>query len=573
MPVRRARPCLCDIVGRTRSASYVTFDDALQLAAARANPQDFVLSLPDPVVLDEVQRAPEVFRAIKLSVDRDRRPGRFLLTGSANVLLLPRLSESLAGRMRRVMLWPLSQGEIESSVEGFIAAVFGPDELRPLTGADTRASIAARIARGGFPEAVALPEGSVRDGWMRDYVATLLDRDVREITAVTDRVGLPRLLRLLAVRSATLLNASDLSRRTGIPRATIDRYMALFTTTFTVRFIPAWAGDVAKRLVRSPKILFVDSGTCAHLNGVDAARMVSDPDRFGLLFETFVGGELVRQIEWAPGRVELMHYRDGSGAEVDWVLEDSRGRLVGIEVKSTSSPGADDFKGLRAFAANVGARFHRGVVLHTGRSMVSMGSGFWAMPVEALWRLGAPSTPIPPDRRAEGNRRSPNGLLRRAPTMRSRHRTHRPARSPVFRRNPLPAPISRRHSTPRETPRQRDRDQRGLTEFGLSLPKLVPVAAMVSLVIDTSSMEDQAMALTIPQDVLMSARMSESELRQEIAVMLFQREKLTLGQASAFADMDRVGFQHLLASRRIPQHYDAADFEEDLETFRGLDLA
>lgn len=379
-----------DIVGRERPARYVTFDDALQLAAAQENPQDFVLHLPDPVILDEVQRVPEIFRAIKLSVDQDRRPGRFLLTGSSNVLLLPRLSDSLAGRMRRLTLWPLSQGEIGAAFEGFVDAVFAAADPPPMSGTETRATLADRIARGGFPEAVGLPEGSVRDGWMRDYVATLLSRDVREISAVADRVGLPRLLRLLAVRSATLLNSSDLSRGTGIPRGTIDRYTALFTTTFTVQFVPAWSGNVARRLVKSPKVLFVDAGICAYLAGIDPARMISDPDRFGPLLETFVGGELLRGIAWAADRVELLHYRDGAGAEVDWVLEDAQGRLVGIEVKATSSPTAGDFKGLRAFAANVGRRFHRGIILHTGQASVPMGDGLWAMPVEALWRLKVP---------------------------------------------------------------------------------------------------------------------------------------------------------------------------------------
>jgi predicted AAA+ superfamily ATPase len=259
-------------------------------------------------------------------------------------------------------------------------------------GRETRATIAERIARGGFPEAVGLPAGSVRDGWMRDYVATLLSRDVREISAVADRVGLPRLLQLLAARSGTLLNSTDLSRSTGIPRGTIDRYTALFTSTYTVRFVPPWSGDVARRLVKSPKILFVDAGTCAHLAGVDADRMIHDPDRFGPLLETFVGTELARQLEWSSGRVELMHYRDAAGTEVDWVLEDALGRLVGVEVKATTSPAANDFKGLRAFAANVGPRFHRGVVLHTGPSTVSMGDGLWAAPVEALWRQGVPAT-------------------------------------------------------------------------------------------------------------------------------------------------------------------------------------
>jgi predicted AAA+ superfamily ATPase len=239
-----------DIVGASRSAAYVTFDDALRLASAHADPQDFVGNLPDPVVLDEVQRAPEIFRAIKLSVDQDRRSGRFLLTGSANVLLLPRLSDSLAGRMRIVTLWPLSQGEIGGVSERFIDTVFGSSPPPLAEGVETRRTLAARITRGGFPEAVRLPEGPVRDGWMRDYVSTLLGRDVQEITRVGDRVGLPRLLRLLAARSATLLNASDLSRGTGISRGTIDRYIALFATTFAMRLVPAWAAN-ARRPLRS----------------------------------------------------------------------------------------------------------------------------------------------------------------------------------------------------------------------------------------------------------------------------------------------------------------------------------
>jgi predicted AAA+ superfamily ATPase len=377
-----------EILGVERPAHYVTFDDALQLAAALANPQDFVLGLPDPVTLDEVQRAPEVFRAIKLSVDQDRRPGRFLLTGSANVLLLPWLSDSLAGRMRRVTLWPLSQGEIEGRQERFLDLAFDEAPLPGLTAGGSRTELVARLTRGGFPEAVALPAGPVRDGWMRDYLSTVLDRDVRDISAVGDRVGLPRLLQILAARSGTLLNASALSRESGIARGTIDRYTALFTMTFTLRFVPAWAGDIARRLMKAPKILFSDSGLAAHLAGLDATRLAREPDRLGSLLETFVGGELARQATWTNRRVALHHYRDSSGAEVDWVLEDAAGQLVGIEVKATTAPSAHDFRGLRAFSAAVGHRFHRGILLHTGQQSVPLGDRLWALPVEALWRLG-----------------------------------------------------------------------------------------------------------------------------------------------------------------------------------------
>lgn len=376
-----------ELVGATRPASYVTLDDAVVLAAAHEDPQGFVFGLPDPVIIDEVQRAPEIFLPIKLSVDEDRRPGRFTLTGSANVLLLPRLSDSLAGRMRIVTLWPFSQGEVDGTPERFLDAIFAEKPLPHFEGAETRLEIAKRIARGGFPEAVTLPAGAARDGWMRGYATTLLERDVRELAAIGDRVALPRLLRLLATRSGTLLNVADLARATGIARATLDRYLALFTQTFAVQFIPAWAGDVGRRLMKSPKVLFADSGLAAHLVGLDAVRLLEDPDRLGPMLETFVGGEILKQIATSEERLELMHYRDSHGNEVDWVLEDSRGRLVGIEVKSTSSPSGRDFKGLRAFAATVGERFHRGIVLHTGTTAAPMGEGMWALPVDSLWRL------------------------------------------------------------------------------------------------------------------------------------------------------------------------------------------
>jgi len=376
-----------DLVGATRPAEYVTLDDSLRLASAHEDPQGFVLGLPDPVVIDEVQRAPEIFRSIKLSVDEDRRPGRFLLTGSANVLLLPRLSDSLAGRMRIITLWPLSQGEIDGTDESFLSAVFADGPLSLGDATSSRTELSGRITRGGCPQAVLLPEGAPRNGWMRDYATTLLERDVRQLAAIGDRVALPRLLRVLAARSGTLLNASDLARATGLTRPTLERYLALFAKTFTVQLVPAWAGDVARRLIKSPKVLFTDSGLACHLSGLDAARLLQDPDRLGPMLETFVGGELLKHIAFATEQVELMHYRDGRGAEVDWVLEDGRGRVVGVEVKATSSPSSRDFKGLRAFADTVGERFHRGVLLHMGKTAAPMGDGLWALPVDALWRL------------------------------------------------------------------------------------------------------------------------------------------------------------------------------------------
>jgi len=376
-----------ELVSGVRPAHYVTLDDSLILASALDDPQLFAMSLPLPVIIDEVQRAPELFRAIKLVVDRDRRPGQFLLTGSANVLLLPKLSDSLAGRMRIITLWPLAQAEIDGTESRFIETMFAQGPLPPFAGEETRAGYAERIARGGFPEPVGLPAGHVRDGWMQAYITTLLERDVREIAAITDRVALPRLLRLLAVRTSTLLNSADLSRATGIARATLDRYLALLAKVFALQLVPAWSGDVGRRLIKSPKILVTDTGVAAHLAGVDAKRLLGDPDRLGTLTEAFVGAEILRCLSWQVDRYELMHFRDGNGNEVDWVIEDAQGRLVGVEVKATATPHPRDFKGLRSFAATTGARFHRGVVLHTGTTAAPMGERMWALPIDALWRL------------------------------------------------------------------------------------------------------------------------------------------------------------------------------------------
>jgi hypothetical protein len=224
---------------------------------------------------------------------------------------------------------------------------------------------------------------------MRDYATTLLARDVRDVGSAADSSALARLLRILAARTGTVLNVSDLSRATGIARTTMDRYLALFARTFAVRLVPAWAGDVSRRLVRSPKLLFVDSGLAANLAGLDAQRLLDDPDKLGSVLETFVGGELVKLLSTRKDEIALMHHRDSAGNEVDWVLEDRRGRLVGVEVKASSSPSGRDFKGLRALAATVGSRFHRGIVLHTGTTAAPVGDRMWALPIEGLWRLGA----------------------------------------------------------------------------------------------------------------------------------------------------------------------------------------
>ncbi len=370
------------------AGTYLTLDDVQTYAAAAGDPQGFVLSRGDRVIIDEVQRTPEIFRAIKLSVDRDRRPGRFLLTGSADVLHLPKLSDALAGRMFIVPLLPLSQAEIDSAPGGFMDAVFSKGPMRLSEGVTSRADLARRIVRGGFPPAVLAGDETVRRMWADAYLATIVERDVPRLADIADRLAIPRLLGVLAARRMGLLNMADLARTLQMNRMTVERYLSLLQLAYVVRMVPAWSGDVARRLIKAPKPMLVDTGLLTYLLGVDAARLVDDPNTLGAVLENFVAVELLKQISLPPRTAEMMHFRAGD-REVDLVLEGRDGRVVGIEVKAGESPGRNDWRGLEALRELLGRRFHRGILLHTGSAAVPHGDRLWALPVDSLWRLAA----------------------------------------------------------------------------------------------------------------------------------------------------------------------------------------
>ncbi len=370
-------------------AEYFTLDDAATLAAAQSDPDGFVTGLPERVILDEVQRVPELFRAIKRSVDAKRKPGRFLLTGSAQALVLPKLAESLAGRMEVLTLWPFSQGEIAGSHDGFVEACFAR-EFKPGAFRDTNwAGLVERIVAGGYPEVLTRNDTARRQAWFGSYVTTILERDVRDLANVTGLRDLPRLLRLAASRAMGLLNFADLSRDAAMPQTTLQRYWALFEATFLVRALPPWHANLGLRLVKTPKVLLGDTGLLCHLLALDSARLQADDLMTGAVLECFVAGELTKQSAWSGTRPGIFHYRTHTQQEVDFVLEDARGRLVGIEVKKTASPTSGDFKGLRHLSEQTGKRFLRGILLYTGSTSVAFGPNLHAVPVGALWQYGA----------------------------------------------------------------------------------------------------------------------------------------------------------------------------------------
>ncbi|MBV5338644.1 MAG: ATP-binding protein [Deltaproteobacteria bacterium] len=373
------------IINQKHIGRYVTLDDATVLAAAKHDPVGFLSGLGESVVIDEIQRAPELFVAIKADVDQNRKPGRYLLTGSANVLLLPRLSESLAGRMEIFTLWPLSQGEFSGVRERFIDTLFSENvPTQVLNSGDNDATLIERAIRGGYPEAAARTSESRRRAWFESYITTILQRDVRDIANIDGLAAMPRLLAMLATRSPSLLNYSELSRTTGLPQSTLKRYMSLFEMIFLIDHLPAWYSYLGKRLVKTSKLIMSDTGLLTTLLAVDAVRLENTP-LCGAVVENFVIMELKKQISWSDTKPAMLHFRTQAGQEVDVVLEDRAGRIIGIEIKSAKSVGGQDFRGLHALAEAAGNQFLRGIVLYGGSEIVSFGSNLLAMPISSLW--------------------------------------------------------------------------------------------------------------------------------------------------------------------------------------------
>jgi predicted AAA+ superfamily ATPase len=366
-------------------AAYLSLDRSRVLEAAKADPEGFVSRLATPVILDEVQLEPALFRALKVEIDRDRRPGRFLLTGSAHLLILPRLSESLAGRMEILTLWPLSQTELEGR-PGDAVDLLWDDAPLPAGDLEAGDDLIERLVRGGYPEVVHRPSAARRRAWFDAYLTTLLQRDVRDLANIDGLIALPGLLRLLAARATALLNATELSRASGLAQTTLRRYLGLLEGIFLMQRIPAWSTNLSKRVVRSPKTAIIDSGLHCHLLGLDAKRLTADRKLLGSVLENFVVQELTRLASWSEVRPRLFHYRTHAGQETDVILEDSSGSVVGVEVKARATVRARDFRTLRVLADGLGERFRRGVVLYTGSTAIPFGERLHALPVSWLWR-------------------------------------------------------------------------------------------------------------------------------------------------------------------------------------------
>jgi predicted AAA+ superfamily ATPase len=371
-------------VDRDGGARAYYLDEEPMRAAAAADPVGF-LNHDGLLMIDEIQRVPDLLLAIKRDVDRDPRPGRFLLTGSARLWGLRGIPDTLPGRSETIELWPLAQGEIEGGPDGFVDAVFTHDTVDLIPPGPRRDAYVDRALRGGFPEAVRRTDPRRRARFFESYISDLIARDVRQIVKVEEGSELRRLVQALAANMSGLVVPRRLSNDLDVSASTVARHIEALELVYVVRRIPAWSSNLTTRAVATPKLLFVDSGLAAHLTGMTSRRASHPTAPVGPLLENFVLGELARQLTWADEPVSLFHYRDRDGREVDAVLERASGEIVGIEVKAAETVRAEDFRGLRHFADRVGDRFHAGYVLYAGAEVLPFGPRMRAAPISALW--------------------------------------------------------------------------------------------------------------------------------------------------------------------------------------------
>ncbi|MEV0433892.1 ATP-binding protein [Nocardia sp. NPDC050413] len=364
-------------------------DDKATRTSAETDPAAF-LDAPGTMMIDEVQRVPDLWLSIKHAVDRDPRAGHFLLTGSARLLGLSSLGDSLPGRSETIELFPLSQGEINGTPDGFIDAVFaagadfrtGSSELR-------RKDYLAAAARGGYPEAIRRTAPRRRAQFYSSYLDDIMSRDVHQVADIRRGSDMRRLVAALAAQTSGLLNYSRLSADLGIPVTTLRDYVDILELIYLVRLVPAWSANATARAISTPKLTFTDSGLAAYL-----LTGVTNDTTTGAILETFVLGELTRQLTWSTTMARLHHYRDRDGYEVDAVLEDNAGRIVAIEVKAAETIRPDDFRGLRALQRRLGDRFHAGLVLYCGDQQLPFGDALTGVPISALWTTPPPELQV-----------------------------------------------------------------------------------------------------------------------------------------------------------------------------------
>lgn len=362
---------------------YLTLDDELTQLAAREDPVGMIRGL-DRIVIDEIQRAPQLLLAIKKAVDEDRRPGRFLLTGSANLMALPTVTDSLAGRMETLTLLPLSQSEIHGTTRNWLDSAFA-GRLPSISAPRVGEALVGTVLRGGYPEAVSRVTPRRQTAWGRQYIDAIIQRDVRDIAGIDRLDQLPRFLRALAQISSQMCNYTQLGSQVGLDHKTAARYIGVFEQMYLLKRVDVWAKNRLNRIVKTPKMQFIDSGLLSTLIDLTPSMVQQDRSRFGNVLETFVYGELLKHAANADDHYQLLYYRDHDQVEVDIVIENASGQLIGVEIKSAASVRKSDLRGLNKLASIAGDQFRLGVILYDGTETLPLGERLWAAPISTLW--------------------------------------------------------------------------------------------------------------------------------------------------------------------------------------------
>ncbi len=367
---------------------YLTLDDPTLLAAAQQDPLGFVRRL-DRAIIDEVQRAPQLLLALKFAIDQDRRPGRFLLTGSANLMTLPQVADSLAGRIALHTLLPLSQSELQGRPNDFLARALAqgwplthPAWVVPTT--SPRSDTVHHVLAGGYPEMRQRASAARRQAWAQSYIQTLMERDVRDVAQIEHLSRLPQLLAVAAAHCGQLFNGTQIGGQLQLNTKTVDKYLGILEKLFLVQRLPAWSRNELSRLIKTPKLHFLDAGLQASITRLGPELVFTQRERWGATLETWVHAELRKTLSINPDGWSLAHYRDKDQVEVDFVLESPLRQIIGVEVKAAASVDASDFKGLKRLQSQVGAQFLSGLVLYDGTQALSFGDGLWAVPLAAL---------------------------------------------------------------------------------------------------------------------------------------------------------------------------------------------
>jgi predicted AAA+ superfamily ATPase len=377
---------LAQSIGELHGYHYITLDDDNQLQAAKYDPVGFVQGMPEKVIIDEIQRAPELFTSIKASVDKNRKPGRFILTGSANVLLLPQLADSLAGRMEIIHLRPLAGSEIANVKPTLIQQLFEADfgnNMNTNRYSRLGESLAEYICTGGYPAAIKRNSDKRRNIWYRDYIASILQRDIKDISNIKNLEILPKLLTLSASQTARLFNASDLAAPFGISRPTIRDYLALLEQIFLIEQLQPWHSNRLSRLIKTPKMHMTDTGLACSLMGINSQSLWQDKALLGQLLETFIYQELRKYADWHDEALSFFHFRNKDKVEVDIIIEQNR-KLVGVEIKAAATITSSDFKGLRKLQDATAEQFAAGVVFYDGENILPFGERLFALPISML---------------------------------------------------------------------------------------------------------------------------------------------------------------------------------------------